>query len=227
MKNSILFAIVLTAMLASSCESFSIFEIGKDKEILEVDTELLEFRATEQRISFHITSSGPWHIETDLQPETLFCSFSPERGAGDAWVTDAVENNDTFYHRTQEFLIKGEKVSKKLTIIQPAAPPSISMGSYYRIWSFAGNGPFSTVPANGGIVVFTGAQFGLTTIRCDCEDVTFDYSGPVSTIGFDYNATVPACPTEEGRTLGFFVTVTTESGELTQPYYVEQDGRAE
>ena len=59
MKNIILFAIVLTSLLASSCDAFSILEIGKDKEILEVDTELLEFRATEQRISFHITSSGP------------------------------------------------------------------------------------------------------------------------------------------------------------------------
>ncbi|MBQ6299278.1 MAG: BACON domain-containing protein [Bacteroidales bacterium] len=227
MKNIILFAIVLTSLLASSCESFSLFEIGKDKDILEVDRDTLKFRPTEQRISFHITSGGPWRIVENPQPEHPFYTVSPESGNGDAWVMVTVYENMTIYHRLQEFLIKGEKVSKKLTIIQPAAPPSISMGSYYRIWSFAGNGPFSTVPANGGIVVFTGAQFGLTTIRCDCEDVTFDYSGPVSTIGFDYNATVPACPTEEGRTLGFFVTVTTESGELTQPYYVEQDGRAE
>ena len=100
MKKTVLFAFIM-AFMAVSCEPFSIFEIGKDKEILEVDTELLEFRATEQRISFHITSSGPWHIETDLQPETLFCSFSPERGEGDAWVTAAVKNNDTFYQLFQ------------------------------------------------------------------------------------------------------------------------------
>ena len=227
MKKCSIFTFILAALLAISCESFSLFEIGKDKDILEVDRDTLKFRPTEQRISFHITSGGPWRIIENPQPEHPFYTVSPESGNGDAWVMVTVYENMTIYHRSQEFLIKGEKVSKKLTIFQPAAPPSISKGSYYRIWSFDGNGPFSTVPANGGTIVFTGAQFGLTTIRCDCEDVTFDYSGPVSTIGFDYNATVPACPTAEGRTLGFFVTITTESGELIYPFYIEQDGRSE
>ena len=227
MKNSILFAIVLTALLASSCESFSIFEIGKDKEILEVDTELLEFRATEQRISFHITSSGPWHIETDLQPETLFCTFSPERGAGDAWVTAAVKNNDTFYHRTQEFLIKGEKESKKLTITQPAHLPSIDPeNAFCRIKGLDEGSLLSSLPANGGTVEIGGFHFGIVSFSCDREDVSVDTLDQKPRF-HHYKATVPACPTAKGRTIGFILTLTTESGELTQPYYVEQDGRAE
>ena len=222
MKKIVLLAFILMAFMAVSCEP-----IGKDKEILEVDTELLEFRATEQRISFHITSSGPWHIETDLQPETLFCSFSPERGEGDAWVTAAVKNNDTFYHRTQEFLIKGEKESKKLTITQPAPLPSIDPeNAFCRIKGLDEGSLLSSLPANGGTVEIGGFHFGIVSFSCDREDISVDTLAQKPRF-HHYKATVPACPTAEGRTIGFILTLTTESGELTQPYYVEQDGRAE
>ncbi len=58
--------------------------------------------------------------------------------------------------------------------------------------------------------------------RCDCENVYVDTLSRKPDY-HNYKAVVPASPTAEGRTIGFFLTLTTESGELTEPYYIKQD----
>ena len=227
MKKIVLLAFILMAFMAVSCEIFSIIEIGKDKDILEVDRDTLEFWSSELRISFHITSSDPWHIAADPQSETLFCTFSPERGDGDAWVTAEVKNNGTFYHRTQEFLIIGKNDSKKLVVTQHAPLPSLESEATFCWIKGLGEGSLlSSIPVNGGTVEFGGFHFGKAFFSCDREDVSVDTLDQNSRYHL-YKATVPACPTAEGRTIGFILTLTTESGELTQPYFIEQDGRNE
>ena len=205
----------LIAFLPESCDM-----IGK-KDVLEVDADTLRFPSDEQKRALHITSNGAWHILGDPQSQTSFCSFSPESGEGDSWVMVAAERNGTFFHRTEDIIIRGEGVSKKLTIAQAVPLPVLADGTCrVRDWSGAS---LSTLPADGGTIEITGFHFGIITFRCDNEDVSVDTLSRKP--GYhNYKAFVRACPTAEGRTIGFFLTLTTESGELTEPFFIEQDG---
>ena len=220
MNKYYLLAFFLMAFLFGSCDII-IPEIGKEKYVLEVDTDTLKFRSTEQRISFLIKSNGAWHIQVNPQSQTTFCSFSPESGEGDAWVMVAAELNNTYYHRTEDILIQGEEDAKKLTITQTAPLPKLA-DRVCRIRGLDGGGLLSTLPADGGIVEIVGFHFGQADFRCDCENVYVDTLSRKPDY-HNYKAVVPASPTAEGRTIGFFLTLTTESGELTEPYYIKQD----
>lgn len=223
MKKIVLLAFILMAFMAVSCEDFSLFE----KDTLEVDKDSLTFRATEQRLSFHITTNGAWRIVENPQPERMFYTISPDYGDGDAWVMVTVYENGTPKNRSQEFLIKSAKDSKKLTITQPAHLPSIDPeNAFCRIKGLDEGSLLSSLPANGGTVEIGGFHFGIVSFSCDREDISVDTLDQKPRF-HHYKATVPACPTAEGRTIGFILTLTTESGELTQPYYIEQDGRGE
>ena len=222
MKKIVLLAFILMAFMAVSCDNFSLFE----KDILEVDKDSLTFRATEQRLSFHITTNGAWRIVENPQPERMFYTISPDYGDGDAWVMVTVYENGTPKNRSQEFLIKSAKDSKKLVITQVAPLPTINSNSVCSIYDFGGGDPVSTVPANGGIVLIAGRHIGMATIQCDLEDISYE----TNSSNYEYHyfkALIPSCPTAERRTIGFILTLTTESGELIQPYYIEQDGRNE
>ena len=76
MKKIVLLAFILMAFMAVSCEDFSLFE----KDTLEVDKDSLTFRATEQRLSFHITTNGAWRIVENPSPNECFTLFLQTMG---------------------------------------------------------------------------------------------------------------------------------------------------
>ena len=214
MKRIHLYAFFLTVLLAGACESYT---------PLELDRDLLEFRSDASSITFRIKTTGKWSIYPDPIPETKFFSLSADSGVGDAEVTVRVDNNSTIYHRTQDFMIKGTDESKRLSIVQVAPMPGVAADVVRRIDEPDADG---RIPVSGGTVLLGGSHIGMPSLRCDQTDVIIE--GHTKNIKWHYyKATVPSCPTAEGRTIGFFLTLTTESGEITLPYYFEQSGKGD
>ena len=210
MKRIRLFAFILTVLLAGACESFA---------TLELDRDTLEFRSDASSITFRIKTTGKWSIYPDPLTEKRFYSLSADSGVGDAEVTVRVDNNSTIYHRTQDFIIKGTGESKRFSIVQVAPMPGVAdIENYIVDPDVDGH-----IPGSGGTVIIAGFHSGMPSFRCDQTDVIIE-GHTKNTIMHHYKATVPSCPTAEGRTIGFFLTLTTESGEVTLPYYFEQSG---
>lgn len=203
--------LLLIPFLIVSCESF---------RTLEVDKENMEIKSDETTATFHITTGGSWSIKADSPSNaTPFWTITPDHGRGETEVQVTFEPNITTKHRTLALHIKGIAEEKTLTLLQLAPMPYVEGDC-----KIMEPDDYGKVPVNGGIVQLSGLRVGYITVRCEQEDITFDKTTVHAVPFYDFRATVPACPNPEGRTLGFFVTVSTESGETTIPYSIKQSG---
>lgn len=212
MRNT--FLALLLLFLTISCETY---------RTLEVDKDLIEFQADENTATLCIKTTGSWTISPATPPGTHpFYAITPDSGRGNAEVLIRVERNSAKTHRSQVLNVVGEDESKTVTLFQKAPDPDVEIEC-----TIAEPDAMGQIPASGGIVRIGGAHTGDLVIRCDTEGVSFDrtsfphaaYSGV-----FAFQATVPACPNAEGRTVTFYLTTTTESGEATFSCSAKQSG---
>ena len=237
MKRYLQFSLFLPLLAAcllglSACESLGLVdtnndslnygsEKGNQSFQVNISKDSLVFSAIADSLSFQVITEGSWKIETVSQSGAMpfWITVSPDHGNGNTEVQVTVERNSTTRHRTLELRVKGTSEEKKLTLFQPAPTPYLE--GECNIMEPDARGKVSE---NGGVVQICGVRVGNITIRSAQEDIIFDKTTVQAIPFYDFRATVPKCPTPDGRTLEFFVTVSTETGEITIPYSVEQSG---
>ncbi len=228
MKSFTYCVILLACFLTVSCDSFGLTdtnpkefgpEEGSQSFQVNISKNSLEFGAEKDSLSFQVITEGSWKIESQSGTMPSWTTISPDQGQGKTDVLVIVERNSTTRHRTLELRVKGTSEEKKLTLFQSAPTPYLE--GECKIMEPDARGKVS---ANGGVVQICGVRVGDITIRSAQEDIIFDKTTVQAVPFYDFRATVPKCQNPEGRTLEFFVTVSTESGETTIPYSVEQSG---
>ncbi|MBQ6298880.1 MAG: BACON domain-containing protein [Bacteroidales bacterium] len=206
--------LLLIPFLIVSCETYRTLEVNKDS---------IEFQADENTMALRIKTTGPWSIRPATPPDTHpFYEITPDSGRGDAEVLIRVEHNYGKTHRSQELTVVGEDESKTVTLIQKGVDPYVESECI-----IAEPDAMGRIPASGGVVRIGGAHTGDLVIRCDTEGVSFDRTSfPHSAYKgvFVFQATVPACPNAEGRTVTFCLTTATESGEAAFSCSAKQSG---